>query len=300
MTLRIMEPIAVLPANITASNVALETAWTAGTYTLGTQRRVDDRLYEVSAASTTQEPTPTATEWFDAGPANRFAAFDLQFGADKFRVVETVTTNAESITFTLEALTQISGIAFFGLRAQSVRIIGTLTTTGDVADIDRDLQDGTNYNGSFWRWAFLPQTLGRKYINLDLNIPLGATLEIEVNNPSSTAEVGTIALGNVLEYGIVETDADRSLKSRSIKKTEGTRTSLLRRTPSSKVRYPITLQNGIAQQFWDTISDLDGVGAVFAGPDNAPELSVYGFITSAQTTAKALGRSKVSMEVETL
>ena len=57
---QILVPLAVADANITASNVALETAWTAGTYTLGDQRRVDERLFEVSAASTTEEPSDTA------------------------------------------------------------------------------------------------------------------------------------------------------------------------------------------------------------------------------------------------
>ena len=53
MTLRIIEPFAITETNIDSTNVALETAWTAGTYTLGDVRRVGERLFEVSAASTT-------------------------------------------------------------------------------------------------------------------------------------------------------------------------------------------------------------------------------------------------------
>ena len=149
MTLRVMQPIIVADANITASNVALEAAHSAGTFSLGTQRRVGERMYEVSAATTTQTPSPTATEWFDAGPANRYAAFDLQFGADKYRVIDTETENSGSITYTLEALTRISGIAMFGLSATNITIVGTVSTTGDVCDIDYDLKDDTSYDGSF-------------------------------------------------------------------------------------------------------------------------------------------------------
>jgi len=123
MTLRIIEPFAITETNIDSTNVALETAWTAGTYTLGTVRRVGERLFEVSAASTTQQPgLAGSTEWFDAGPANRYAAFDLQFGADKFRVVETITERADSITYTLEGLPRLSAMAFFGLRAETIEI----------------------------------------------------------------------------------------------------------------------------------------------------------------------------------
>ena len=48
------------------------------------------------------------------------------------------------------------------------------------------------------------------------------------------------------------------------------------------------------------MDDLDGVAAVFAGPDNYPELSVYGFHSNVQVVSEAFGRSTVSIEVETL
>ena len=154
MSLRVMQPI-----QITSTNVALEDAWTAGTYNLGDQRRVDERNYEVSSATTTQTPSATSTEWFDIGPANRYAAFDLQFGADKYRVVETKTTNAGSITYTLESLTGITSMGFFGLSAASVSIVGTVATTGDVANVNYTLKDSTDYSGSMFRWLFVPQSL---------------------------------------------------------------------------------------------------------------------------------------------
>jgi len=107
----------------------------------------------LSAASTTQEPGLAAsTEWFDAGPANRYAAFDLQFGADQYRVIDTITSRAGSITYTLTGLPRLSAVAFFGLRATQITIVGTLDTMGDVADVTYNLQDATPYLGSFWRW----------------------------------------------------------------------------------------------------------------------------------------------------
>lgn len=300
MTLRIMQPIVIDSGNIASSNVALEAEWAAGTYQLGDQARVGERLYEVSVETTTEEPSETATEWFDAGPANRFAAFDLQFGSDQFRVVETTTTNADSITYTLTALTEVTGIALFGLNAESVQIVATVSTTGDAANIDVPLEDGTQYNGSMWRWLFLPQSIPRKYLNFDLDIPAGATLEITINQLGGTAEVGTIALGTFAEHGIVTVGTSRSLKSRSVKRTEGALTSLLRRTPSARVNYSVVIQDYKTQFFWQTIDDIDGLGAVFSAQDTHAEFAVYGFVNSAQTTAEGNGISKVSVEVESL
>ena len=301
MTLRIIEPFAVTEANIDSTNVVLETAWTAGTYNLGDVRRVGERLFEVSAASTTQEPGLAAsTEWFDAGPANRYAAFDLQFGADQYRVIETVTSRADSITFTLTGLPRLSAMAFFGLRATQITIVGTLNTTGDVADVTYDVPDATQYGGSFWRWFFAPQSLERTYANFEFNIPIGSAVAVTITNTGSTAAVSTIAMGIADEYGTVEVGSTRGLRSRSVKKTEGTLTSLLRRTPASRVGYRVHLNDYSAAPFWRTIDDLDGVAAVFAGPDDNPEFLAYGFVSSCQTVADVRGITKVQLEVETL
>jgi len=301
MTLRIIEPFAITEGNIDSTNVTLETAWTAGTYTLGDVRRVGERLFEVSAASTTQEPGLAAsTEWFDAGPANRYAAFDLQFGADKFRVIDTITSRADSITYTLTGLPRLSGMVFFGLRATQITIVGTLNTTGDVADVTYDIADATPYLGSFWRWLFAPQSLERTYATFDMNIPIGATVTVTITNIGYTAAVSTIAMGIADEYGDVEVASTRGLRSRSVKKTEGTLTSLLRRTPASRVGYRVHLNDYAAAPFWRTIDDLDGVAAVFAGPDDNPEFLAYGFVSSCQTVSEVRGMTKVQLEVETL
>ena len=298
--LQILVPLAVADANITASNVALETAWTAGTYTLGDQRRVDERLFEVSAASTTEEPSDTATDWFDAGPANRYAAFDRQLGIDKYRVVETKTSNADSITYTIEALTRIGGLAMFGLQAASISIVATVDTTGDAANISYTMQDATDYGGSLWRWMFLPATFERKYINFAVNIPAGASIDITITNTGGTAKVGTIALGIVSQFGTVGTSTGKKLLNRSFKKTSGTLTSLLQRTSSSLVSYNVTLQNYEGDAFWRLVEDIQGIGAVFVASDLYPEYSIYGTLSSANPTTAGVGISKAIIEAEEL
>ena len=298
--LQILVPLAVADANITASNVALETAWTAGTYTIGDQRRVDERLFEVSAASTTEEPSDTATDWFDAGPANRYAAFDRQLGIDKYRVVETKTSNADSITYTIEALTRIGGLAMFGLQAASISIVATVDTTGDAANISYTMQDATDYGGSLWRWMFLPATFERKYINFAVNIPAGASIDITITNTGDTAKVGTIALGIVSQFGTVGTSTGKKLLNRSFKKTSGTLTSLLQRTSSSLVSYNVTLQNYEGDAFWRLVEDIQGIGAVFVASDLYPEYSIYGTLSSANPTTAGVGISKAIIEAEEL
>jgi hypothetical protein len=151
-----------------------------------------------------------------------------------------------------------------------------------------------------WRWMFLPQSFERKYINFAVNIPQGASIDITITNTGNTAKVGTIAFGIVSEFGIVGTGTAKKLKSRSFKKTEGTLTSLLQRTTSSIVSYNVTLQNYEGDAFWRLISDVDGIGAVFAAPNIGNEFSIYGILSSANPTAVGIGVSKATIEAEEL
>ena len=166
--------------------------------------------------------------------------------------------------------------------------------------ITYNIQDATPYEGSFFRWFFAPQSLERTHANFDLNIPAGKKVRVTITNTGSTAAVSTIAMGMADQYGTVETQSTRGLRSRSVKKTEGTLTSLLRRTPASRVGYRVHLDSYSAAPFWRTIDDLDGVAAVFAGPDDNPEFLAYGFVSSCQTVAEVRGMTKVQIEVETL
>ena len=146
----------------------------------------------------------------------------------------------------------------------------------------------------------MPQNFERKYLNLAVNIPQGAVINVTITKASGTAKVSSIVLGIVSEFGTATTGTGRALKSRSFKKTEGTLTSLLRRTSAAKVPFKVTLTDYQGDAFWRMVEDIDGLAAVFSGPDNHPEYSVYGFISSAQGVAHGVGISKVSLEVETL
>jgi len=298
--LQIVVPLLIADANITASNVALEAAWTAGTYSLGAQRRVGERIFEVSAASTSEEPSETATDWFDAGPGNRYAAFDRQVGIDKYRVVETVTSNADTITYTLETLSRIGGIAFFGVQATNIAIVATVTATGDAANVSYDMKDEALYGGSFWKWLFVPKSFERKHINFALNIPQNASIDITITNTGEVAKVATIAAGIVSQFGVVGVGTGKTLKSRSFKKTDGALTSLLQRTTSSIVSYNVTLLNYEANAFWRMVDDIDGIGAVFVADAQYPEFSIYGTLSSANPTAQGVGTSKATIEAEEL
>jgi hypothetical protein len=192
--LSIISPYNITAANISTSNVALEALWNSATaYAIGDIVRYGDFIWRAVTASTNVIPSNTATQWLNIGPPNRFACFDIQGGGlDQYRVVETVTTNSDSIEYTLTDLGRVSGIAFFGLRAASIEIVATQTTTGDVLNYLYNMRDLRRLNGSFWNYCFLPLAKERDHILRGLSIPPSCTITIRVINTGSTAQVGSI------------------------------------------------------------------------------------------------------------
>lgn len=297
--MNIIRPHAVTSANVVGSNVALEPAWVAGTYALGEQVRHNDILWECIIASTDQTPG-AGTDWADIGPPNRMAAFDGEVEANKGRVLETKTTNPDLITFQIEGLAVVSGIAFFELAATRITITATEITTGDAGSYVIDLPDQTQYEGSLWRWFFLPIERRTQYVNLDLGIPAGVTIDIAIENQGATAAVGAIVMGTVEKVAVSNPGAQWSLSSRAKKEVTTFGTSLTRRPPSYRITYPISVLGGGAA-FKRMVQALDGLTAVFVTCDDQfSELTSYGFVEGVDATAKTATMTRASMVVHSL
>lgn len=298
-SLKILEPIEVLPANV-GSNIALEEEWVAGTYTLGQQRRVGDTLYEVVANTTDDDPISVTTEWVNIGPANRYAAFDLQVGADKYRILETVSKRDGLVEFVLTGLSRITQITLSGLVATQVRVIVSTVDSGQILNISYDLSDAADYNGSFWAWCFLPKDLETQYILNDINIPSGATITIRVVNAGATAHVANIAMGVTSEFGTVTIGTSKKLRPRAFTDFDGLLATLIPRRPTYVVSYKIVLQENSAGRFWRKIEGLAGKPAVFSGSDSHPEYLSYGYIESADGSEVGGYITKASIDIGTI
>ena len=297
--MNIIRPHEITSANVVGSNVALEPAWVAGTYALGDQVRHNDILWECVADSTEESPG-AGTDWAEIGPTNRMAAFDGEVGVNKGRVLETKTTNPDIITFQIEGLAVVSGIAFFELAATRITITATEITTGDAGSYVIDLPDQTQYQGSLWRWFFLPIERRTQYVNLNLGIPAGVTIDVTIENQGATAAVGAIVMGTVENVAVSNPGAQWSLSSRAKKEVTTFGTSLTRRPPSYRITYLISVLGGAAE-FKRLVQALDGLTAVFVTCDDQfSELTSYGFVESVDATAKTATMTRASMVVHSL
>lgn len=203
--MRIIEPITVTPAMVTASNVPVESlpAWDIGTTYANKDRVIfDNSIWEsVQANNTGHNPGTDTTSawWVRIGATNPWRAFDNRFGG--------MTSGGATITYSILLPRSMNAIAFFGLNAQNVRV--KLSVPGPSVIYDETItlasrDDVTN----LWGYIHNAYTFKPDLVITDLIMPSGSTLDITITAGAS-AQVGEVMIGN--DIGIGSTLVDSSL-----------------------------------------------------------------------------------------
>lgn len=194
--MRIIEPFAVTPAMLTASNIAENDhpAWNVGsTYVAGDRVVFDHGIWSAVQGSTGKNPGADAASeyWLRLGATNRWRAFDNRLGG--------LTTGGATITYTIVLPKTLDSIAFFGLNAQAVRV--RVVAPGPKTIYDRTVklaarEDVTN----FWGYVFNAFTFKPDLIFTGMPMPSGAQIEITIA-AGAAAQVGEILIGTDLGVG---------------------------------------------------------------------------------------------------
>lgn len=204
MPAQVLAPIKITDAMLTACSVTEpdtasgEAAWVAATsYAIGDKvvRSTTHRVYAALASGVDAGlPEATPARWFDSGPSNRWAAFD------QYR--STAITQAGTLTMTLKPGI-ISGMAFFGLQGDSMRVL-CRPATGGAAYFDQTYSLSAYLSGDLmWEFYFgIPrQQDGLRISGL---YPNDAQVEITLTPSAITgkAAIGIFAVGSFEMLGL--------------------------------------------------------------------------------------------------
>ena len=303
--MKLIEANPIAYSDITSSNLTLETAWTAGTYALGVERRhADDDGNEwiwqvVADPSTTDEPSFSSTDWSAVGVPNKYAPFYGTVSFKGFRPTEVIATNADTLEWEIDVTSPVTGLYMEGLACTEVSIVVTETTTGDIYDETHALDDQTDYQFDYWRWFFLPIEPTTTLTVTDINFPIGSSVAITVTNTGSTAECSAIVMGMVNEYGTTLGGASAKLKSRSIRRTTDLTTELRRRTPATVISWSVHCNRGTGAFLKRKLDGLEGKLAVFIPSDSRPEFTSFSFLSDYSQVSLPNDMSQTTIETET-
>jgi len=293
--MRIITPRAFVPANVTTNVALTETAWTAGTYTLGT-RRYDPAtfdLFEVVVASTTDSPAvgfaKEVKTWDRVGKVNRFACFDGIVG-------NPTTGTGLDVTIAPDG-TVTNGLAIFNATGGTVQVTVTDPTDGVVYDRTVSLTDNTDV-GSWYDWYFAPIIAAPDFALIDLPLYAAASIRVRITGAFS---LGELALGRVIELGTTAYGTQVGILdfSRKERDTFGN-AILIKRAFANLVAYSAKVMTSRVGYVRRVLSERRATPTVFIGSQNSPETIVYGYYRDLTVTLAGPGSSDCSIEVEGL
>ena len=293
--MKIIAPRPFVPAQITTNVPLTETAWTAGTYTLGT-RRYDAAtfdLYEVVVASTTDSPTVgyarEVKTWDRVGKVNRFACFDGIVGNPMAGTDLDMTIAAGG------SLT--NGLAFFNASGGNIRVTVTDPTDGVVYDRTVSLVDNSGI-GSWYDWYFAPIITTPDFVLLDLPLYASASVRIRITGAFS---IGEIALGQVIDIGATTYGTQVGILdfSRKDRDTFGN-AILVQRAFAKRVQYTVHVPTQLVTNAQRILSERRGLPTVYIGSEDHTGTISYGFFRDFTITLAGPSSSDCSIEVEGL
>lgn len=294
----IVQPVPITAAMLTTSNVPENDApvWTAGTYTLGTLRIYNHRVYEVIVSSTTDRPDigaalPTPS-WLDLGATNRFKMFD--------EVISTQTIYTGLVDVDITPGTVINAAAFFGLAGNEITVTMTDPLEGVVYTETRSLQDNTIII-DWYSYFFEPIAFLSDMVFLGLPAYGSATINAVIDGGAGDAKVGEVVIGKQRRLGVSNFGTSVSIVDYSVKSTDDFgNTVIVKRAYSKRADYDVTVETSSVAAVQKALADIRTTPTVFIGDENRSETVVYGFYKQFNIVLSTPSISDCSIEVEGL
>lgn len=296
----IIKPVTVTASNLTATNVA-ETdypAWTAGTYTLGTRRIYDHKIWEVIASSTTDRPdvgaAAPAPTWLFVSATNRYKMFDISVGSG--------TTNSSAIDVTITPGSVCNSVVLFDVDGSSAQL--TVRNSGGtiVYDETRSLADFSAITG-YYNYFFSPitETGASEVAFLDIPNYSGASFQLVIDAGAGTASCGEMIIGQQTALAVTNFGTSVGIKDYSVKNIDDFgNITIVQRAYSKRADYDVTLETSDVSAFTRFLASVRTTPVVYIGDENRSETIVLGYYRDFSIVLSGPSISECSLSVEGL
>lgn len=231
-------------------------------------RATTDIAAGVEPGAETVTPESPA-KWQDRGVTNRWRMFDEKIG--------TVTTNPESIEFSITPGSGIDSVAFFGVDASAVSITVYDAATGVVASRQTApvLTDGVD---DWYAYFFSPIELLEDFIMSGLPASAYYALDIKLLKPGGIAKVGAIVLGKTVRIGCARYGTSVGIVSFSRKdRDEFGNFIIVPRRSSKRADFDVSLDTPNVSQVHRLLTKYESKPVVWIGSENIEATILYGF-----------------------
>lgn len=301
--MKIVRPIDILDANLLSSNVTENdyAAWSAATtYALG-----DRAIYVIAdthwiveslqAGNLNHTPTGATTDtwWLLVGNTNRWKMFD--------GVVQSQTTNADSIEVTIESTTErIDSIALFNIDCASVQVTVTDAVDGLVYDETVNMVAPSGIT-DWYAYFFEPITRITDYVFTELPPYLGADIAVTITDTGATAKCGALVAGLSRNIGGTMYGAQTGIQDYSIKQVDAFGNySILERAYNKRASFQVRVENSMIDELQTILAGYRATPVVYVGSDDYASTMIYGYYKDFSTVISYPRVSILNIELEGL
>jgi len=296
----IIKPTPITETTLTTSDVP-ETdhaAWTAGTYTLGTRRIYDHKIYEVVAATTTDRPDIGAAavpaSWLFVSATNRYKMFDISVGSG--------TTNPATIDIKVTPEVVCNAVVLFNVDGSTAQLIVRDSGNAIVYNQTVDLTDYSGITGYF-NYYFLPLAETGEFEIAFLDIPnfSGASFQLIISAGSGVATCGEMIMGQKSVLAVTNFGTSVSIKDYSVKTIdEFGNVTIIQRPYSKRADYDLTVETSQVGSFSKFLAGIRSIPAVYIGDPLRSETIVLGYYRDFGIVLSNPSISECTMSVEGL
>lgn len=298
--MRIIRPLTITPAMITACNVPETdyTAWSSGTYYVQDNICLyDHKIYKCLVANTNNIPSDYVStippKWSDLGYDNRWRMFDA--------IVGSKTSQANSITVTIAPGEVIDSIAFLDVSATEISIVMTDPINGVVYSETVNMITKSVVVDAY-TYFFEPIITGTAVVLLGIPAYANASIAVTISYPSGTASIGTLALGLQKYIGMTQYNPSVSITDYSKKDVDAFGNyTVIQRAYSKKLSCETVVNNTAIDDLYDTLAGYRTTPVIWVGSDERySSMIVFGFYKSFVITIPYPSESICSLEIEGL
>lgn len=217
--------------------------------------------------------TDDGTNWINIGAADRYKPFD--------RLPRAVLKKAGQITYSITSTSNVFGIGFQGLDAQSitVEVWDNNDPAVKVYDVTKELIDPSKIVDYYTYFTWIPE-YDTEAIFADVPGYPGYRIDITISAPGGTAQVGQIALGEVYDVGKTQWGTRVRLINASRKERDlDGNTLIVTRYKIRVVEFEVAADPSDSRRIQRVLADhLDAPALFFAGADLTDfGTSIYGY-----------------------
>ncbi|MFS2159175.1 hypothetical protein ACCD10_17725 [Pseudomonas sp. Pseusp122] len=276
--MRLIKPVEISEAKLISSNVPESDypAWSStATYAIAARVLLNHNIWEAFAAVPAGvkpgEEVVTATapaKWQLIGADNRWRMFDAK--------VESLTTNAGTITVRLRPGAVVNSLAMFNVAGRTVTVTMVDPVEGERYRRVISLVDGGVTN--WYDYFFSEIDVRTDLVLLDMPAYGTADILVTVDAGSGTAAVGHIVVGAWKKLGDALYGSSVGINDYSRKSTDDFgNTSVVRRSYSNRADFDIALETAQVAKIRRLLADQRGIPTVWVGEETYEATILFGF-----------------------